>query len=216
MKIIPVIFAAAIFLSGSLPAQSADNAAFTPTNPPELKPLASHHTPAYAAAKLFQHGVNLGDYLETGRRGGVKIAITDFAQMKHEGFDHVRVPVGWQHYAGPAPDFTLSPEIFARVDFAVTNVLANGMAVMINIHHFDELDRDPAGTTEEFLALWRQIAAHYQDFPPQLAFELDNEPHEKATTAMMNPIYARAIAEIRQSNPLRTIFAEPGDWGSIG
>ncbi len=32
----------------------------------------------------------------------------------------------------------------------------------------------------------------------------------------MNPIYARAIAEIRQTNPKRTIFVEPGGWGSIG
>ncbi len=65
--------------------------------------------------------------------------------MKHEGFDHVRVPIGWHHYAGPAPDFTLSPEIFSRVDFVVTNALENKLAVMINIHHFDELDQRPGG-----------------------------------------------------------------------
>ena len=146
----------------------------------------------------------------------MKIPADDFAQMKREGFDHVRVPIGWHRYAGAAPDFTLSPEIFARVDFAVTNTLANKMAVMINIHHFDALDHDPAGATAEFLAIWRQIAAHYQKFPNQVAFELDNEPHENATTALMNPIYARAIAEIRQSNPQRTIFVEPGGWGGIG
>jgi len=196
---------------------------FVPTNPPALKPITSHHTAAYSAAKMFQRGVNLGDYLEAGR-WGVTITPEDFVQMKREGFDHVRVPVGWYRFAGPAPDFTLSPEIFARVDFAVTNALANKMAIMINIHHFNDLDHDPAGATAEFLALWRQIAAHYQKFPRQLAFELDNEPHENATTALMNPIYARAIAEIRQSNPARTffgrpnrtIFVEPGGWGSIG
>src|ERR1700733_2524936 len=208
------IFCAATFIGGGLQAQPED-AEFTRANPPDLKPLASHHTPAYAAATLFQHGVNLGDYLEAGR-WGVKISADEFVQMKRAGFDHVRVPVGWQHYAGPAPDFTLSPEIFARVDFAVTNTLANDMAVMINIHHFDALDHDPAGTTEEFLALWRQIAAHYQKFPKQLAFELDNEPHENATTELMNPIYARALAEIRKTNPQRTIFVEPGGWGGIG
>jgi endoglucanase len=200
-----------------------ENEMFVPTNPPALKPITSHHTPAYQAAKMFQRGVNLGDYLEAGR-WGVTITPDDFVQMKREGFDHVRVPVGWYRFAGPAPDFTLSPEIFARVDFAVTNALANKMAVMINIHHFNDLDHDPAGATAEFLALWRQIAAHYQKFPRQLAFELDNEPHENATTALMNPIYARAIAEIRQTNPARTffgrpnrtIFVEPGGWGSIG
>ena len=32
----------------------------------------------------------------------------------------------------------------------------------------------------------------------------------------MNPIYDRAIAEIRKTNPKRTIFVEPGGWGGIG
>jgi len=91
--------------------------------------------------------------------------------MKREGLDHVRVPVGWHHYAGAAPDFTLTRR-FLPGDFVVTNALNSGLGVMINIHHFNELDRDPAGQTEKFLALWRQIAAHYKDFTNRLAFEL--------------------------------------------
>jgi len=203
-----------IFLGCNLQAPAADDR-FTPANPPGMQPLTNRDTPAYRAAKLFQHGVNLGDYLEAGS-WAVKIDADEFVAMKREGFDHVRVPVGWHHYAGPAPDFTLSPEFFSRVDSAVTNTLNNHMAVMINIHHFDALDKDPTNTADEFLKIWQQVAAHYRDFPAQLAFELDNEPHDQATTAVMNPIYARAIAEIRQSNPQRTIFVEPGGWGSIG
>ncbi len=126
---------------------------FIPENPPELKPLASHHTPAYHAAKDFLRGANLGDYLEAlpehfGK--GVTVSANDLAQMKREGFDHVRVPIGWHHYARPAPDYELSPEIFGRVDFIVTNALNDGLAVMINIHHFNKLDKDPAGGTDEF------------------------------------------------------------------
>jgi endoglucanase len=191
---------------------------FTPENPPGLQPIASHHTPAYRAAKIFLRGANLGDYLEAPKEyfgKGVKISAEDLAQMKREGFDHVRVPIGWHQYAGPAPDYALSPEIFYRVDFIVTNALRDGLAVMINIHHFNKLDKDPAAGTDEFLAIWKQIAVHYKDFPKKLAFELDNEPHENATTALMNPIYARAIAQIRETNPKRTIFVEPGGWGSI-
>lgn len=188
---------------------------FTPANPPAMKPIASRDTPAYRAAKLFLHGVNLGDYLEAGQGWGVKMDADEFAAMKQQGFDHVRVPVGWQHYVGPAPEFQLQPVIFARVDFCVTNALRNGLAVIINIHHFDELDRDPAAATDEFLKIWRQVAAHYKNFPKQLAFELDNEPHDQATAARMNPIYAKLIAQIRESNPDRTLFVEPAGWGSI-
>ena len=214
MKKLLLILLAARFASH---AQAADNAIFKPANPPEMKPIASHATPAYRAAKLFLHGANLGNYLEAPPKQswGVTVSADEFAAMKREGFDHVRVPVGWHHYAGAAPDFTLAPEIFAKADFVVTNALNNKLAVMINIHHFTKLDKDPAGTTAEFLAIWRQVAAHYKDFPDTLAFELDNEPHDQATTALMNPIYASAIAVIRQSNPQRTIFVEPGNWGGI-
>jgi len=219
MKILWTILAAiAIQPGGHGAASAAGDNPFTPSNPPEMKPLTSRDTPAFRNAQWFKHGVNLGDYLEVppGQEWKVAVSADEFAQMKREGFDHVRVPVGWHHYAGAAPEFALAPGIFDRVDFVVTNALNNGLAVMINIHHFNDLDKDPAGQTDRFLALWRQIGAHYKNFTNRLAFELDNEPHENATTAMMNPIYARAIVEIRRSNPTRTIFVEPGNWGGIG
>jgi endoglucanase len=190
---------------------------FTPSNPPPMAPLTDRHSPACAAAKLFMHGVNLGNYLEAppGENWGVTCGAGEFAQMRAEGFDHVRVPVGWHHYTGPAPDYKISPEIFARADFVVTNALAAGLAVIINIHHFNEFTSNPPAYTDQFLAIWRQVAAHYRKFPGQLAFELLNEPKDAATTAVMNPVYAQAIAEIRQTNPSRTIFAGPGHWNSI-
>ena len=216
------LFLAALLISlcpaTGLSGQTRGSETFTPSNPPEMKRIISHDTPAYRAAKLFLRGANLGNYLESrpGGRGRVRVAAEEFASMHEQGFDHVRVPIGWYYYAGPAPDYTLAPEIFSQVDFVVTNALKNELAVMINIHHFNALDRDPTNATAEFVAIWKQVAAHYQDFPDRLAFELDNEPHEKATTAVMNPIDAQAIAEIRRSNPHRTIFVEPGGWGSIG
>jgi endoglucanase len=205
----------AILISSCVAAFSA--VSFIASNPPEMTPLTNHNSPAYHAAKLFRRGVNLGNYLEVppGQKWSVTISPDDFSRIRREGFDHIRVPIGWHHYAGAAPEFALSDEIFSRVDFVVTNAFANHLAVLINIHHFEKLDRDPAGATDEFVSIWRQIAAHYEKFPATLAFELDNEPHGAATTALMNPIYARAIAEIRKTNPHRTIFVEPGNWGSI-
>ena len=183
-----------------------------------MLPLASQDTPAYRAAKLFQHGANLGNYLEVppGKNWAVAFSPDELTSMKQEGFDHVRVPIGWHNYAGPGPDFALSPEMFARADSVVTNALAAGLAVMINLHRFNEMDQDPAGNTEKFLALWRQIAGHYRSYPDSLAFELDNEPNKNATTPVMNAIYARVIPEIRGSNSRRTLFVEPGAWGGIG
>ncbi len=214
-NLIGTIIVVALLNVSAWNARAEGTKVFSPSNPPAMKPIASHKTPAYQAAKRFKHGVNLGDYLEAGNGWGVKVSAAEFAEMKKQGFDHVRVPIAWHRYVGRAPEFKLSPEIFAKVDFVVTNALANKLAVIINIHHFNELDHDPQGATDEFLAIWRQIAAYYKAYPKALTFELDNEPHENATTALMNPIYARAISEIRKSNPHRTLFVEPAGWGGI-
>lgn len=216
-KIHLFLLAALLPLANSFGQPAVGEAPFTPSNPPEMQPIKNHDTPAYRQAKLFLRGANLGDYLEANRRWRqVQVAADEFAQMKQEGFDHVRVPIGWHQYAGPGPEFKLEPEIFSLVDFVVTNALQNKLAVMINIHHFNALDQNPTNAAPEFVAIWKQIAAHYEAFPAQLAFELDNEPHENATTALMNPIDAQTIAEIRKTNPRRTIVVEPGGWGGIG
>jgi endoglucanase len=202
----------------SLPgAPVAEDSTFMPLNPPEMKRLSASNSPAYQAAKLFLHGVNLGNYLESppSHSWGVTVSAGELAAMKAEGFDHLRVPVRWNAYTGPAPGFTLSPDIFARVDFVVTNALAAKLAVLINIHDFDDFTGDPVGQAEKFVAIWRQIAAHYADFPGTVAYELLNEPKEAATTTVINPIFARAIAEIRKTNPHRTIFLGPSKWNQV-
>jgi endoglucanase len=203
----------------AIPALEASPAqvSFIPENPPGMRPLKNPDSAAHRAARQFRRGVNLGNYLEAGptwpRR--TPLPAGDFAIMRAEGFDHVRIPVAWHSHSGPAPDHALSPGIFAQADFFLTNALANQLAVIINIHHFDEFTSNSAAFTEKLLVLWRQIAAHYKDQPPPVAFELLNEPRDPTTTAMMNPIYARAIAEIRKTNPDRTIFVGPGRWNHI-
>lgn len=212
-----IAFLAAIPFAPPLFAQADGEDTFVPTNPPPMTRLTDFNSPAWRAAKMFMHGVNLGNYLEVpdGEGWGVTVSASEFPAMKREGFDHVRVPICWNRYVGPAPDFALSPGIFSRADFVVTNALDAGLAVIINIHDFNELDDNPAAAADEFIQIWRQVAAHYQSYPGRLAFELDNEPHKNATTAVMNPLYTRVIAEIRKSNPDRIIFVEPGNWGSI-
>ncbi len=136
--------------------------------------------------------------------------------MRTEGFDHVRIPIGWHHYTGPGPEFRIRPEIFVRADELVNAGLREGLAVMINVHHFDDFTSNPEGQTPRFLAIWRQVAEHYQKAPPELAFELLNEPKDAATTEVINPIFAETIRQIRQIAPQRTIVVGPGRWNSIG
>jgi endoglucanase len=172
---------------------------------------------AHAALRFFSKGANFGNYLEAPRtqNWGARYSEKDLDAMKAEGFDHVRLPIRWNAYCGPAPEFKIEQGLFEKVDFLVTNSLLRGLSILINIHHFDELTTDPQANAGKFHVLWKQIAEHYAAYPDRLAFELLNEPKDAATTEVMNTIYAEAIRVIRQSNPKRTIFVGPGRWNSL-
>ncbi len=178
----------------------------------------STNTPAHLAARKFMRGVNLGNYLEAppGQDWGSHYTTNDFSNIRSQGFDHVRIPVGWNYYLGPAPGYTISNSIFARVDFMVTNALNRGLGVIINIHNWDGFGTDALSYTNQFYAIWRQIAAYYSNSPPSVAFELINEPNGPgSSTTILNPIYAEAIRQIRLTNPNRTVFVGPSQWNSI-
>lgn len=183
----------------------------------DMTPITSTNSPAHLAARKFMRGVNLGNYLEAppGQNWGASYSTNDFKWIREEGFDHVRIPIGWHYYTGGAPDYTVSNSIFAKADFLVTNALNRGLAVVVNIHHFDDFTSNPPAWTNKFYAIWRQVAAHYANQPAALAFELINEPMGAATTAVLNPVYVEAIRQIRQVSPARTIFVGPGQWNSI-
>jgi endoglucanase len=185
---------------------------------PAMKRITGRGTPAHLAAKGFMRGANIANYLEVppGDHWSVPHSVLDLKQIRAEGFDHIRLPVGWHYYAGPAPDFKLSDEIFAEADYMVTNATALGLNVIVNLHDFFAFNTNPAANTAEFLAIWRQVAAHYAQSPDGVTFELLNEPRDAATTVAINPIYAEAIRQIRQTNPHRTIFVGPGKNNSPG
>jgi endoglucanase len=196
-----------------LSARSARPAGFV-----EMRRVAGTSTPAHRAAKRYLRGANLGNGLEVppGQNWALLYTPDDLRHIRAEGFDHARIPIGWHHHTGPAPEFRIRPEFFARVDELVDAGLKQGLGVIINIHHFDDFTSDPKGKTPKFLAIWEQIAAHYAKAPEGLAFELLNEPKDAATTEVINPIFAEAIGRIRKADPNRTIFVGPGKWNGVG
>ncbi len=183
-----------------------------------MRRIEGRSSPAHQAAKRFLRGANLANSLEAppGQDWGGHYSATDLRLIKNEGFDHVRIPIAWHHYTGPAPEFRIKPEFFARVDELVDAGLREKLGVLINIHHFDDFTSDPHALTAKFEAIWAQLAAHYGKSPDWLSFELLNEPKDAATTEVVNPIFAHTIKIIRKTNPSRTIFLGPGRWNSIG
>lgn len=154
--------------------------------------------------------LNIGNALEAPTEGawGVVIEEAFFDVIRDGGFQGIRLPVRWSAHALPDPPYTIDPGFFARIDEVIDQASARDLAVILDIHHYDELNADPVGQRDRFLALWSQIAAHYAARPSGIVFELLNEP-ELALTSGWNALLADAIAAIRPTNPDRIIVVGP-------
>jgi endoglucanase len=169
---------------------------------------------AFAANKLLQKTVNYSG-LESPNEGdwGPKLQEAGFEAIKQGGFTAVRLPVKFSNHADVAAPYKLEPTFLARVDWAVQNATKRGLAIIIDLHHYDELTLSPEANRARFLGLWDQIAKHYQKQPQNVIFELLNEPNDKLEP-FWNEYAAAALAVVRKSNPNRTVIIGPNGWNS--
>lgn len=167
--------------------------------------------------KLLGRGINLGNALEAPNEGewGVTLKAEYFTIIKNAGFNSVRIPIKWSAHALTNPPYTISSTFFSRIDWAIDQALKNNLAVIINIHHYDEIMQSPQLHKERFLLIWEQIANRYKNYSYKLFFEILNEPHSNLTPALWNVFMIEAVNKIRESNPNRTILIGLADWGGI-
>jgi endoglucanase len=165
-------------------------------------------------SQLLGRGINLGNALEAPSEGawGVTLKPEYFQAIKDAGFNSVRIPIRWSAHAAPQAPFTIAPEFFARVDWAIQQALSRNMTVVINVHHFLELYKEPESQQPRLVALWDQIATHYRDFPDHLVFELLNEPFDQLTDERWQAMIPDLLRTVRRTNPNRIIIVGPGSW----
>jgi endoglucanase len=169
-------------------------------------------------------GINFGNMLDAPREGdwGSRVRAGYPAMVWQAGFRHVRLPVRWSVHASPDADAQIDPEFIVRVDAVVESLLAQGFTVILDMHHYRQLDGDrldpgeptvdPRYVKPRFLAMWRQIAQRFARRSDKLWFELYNEPHGEQTADGWNDLAARALEVVRASNPTRTIVIGPVHW----
>lgn len=168
-------------------------------------------------AAALDRGINLGDMLEAPQEGawsGLRIRDEYFRIIDKAGFDLVRIPIAWAAHVGPGPDYTIDPAFLHRVDHVLTQARLRQLKVVLDYHNDDALMSDPDAHSDHFLAIWRQLAVHYQYAADAMYFELCNEPHGNLTAEKWNRLAAQAIAIIRRTNPHRTIVVGPVQWNS--
>lgn len=161
--------------------------------------------------------VNMGNSLDSpkGQPWGAPVRAEDFVGIAERGFDTVRLPVRFSEYTGPGPDYTIEPDFLLHVQSLVDAALAQGLNVMLDVHHFQEIMREPAQETPKLTAIWGQLGEAFAGYPDDLWFEILNEPMDKLSGAHLRTAQRAATERIRATNPDRIIIYGGEHWSGI-
>jgi endoglucanase len=171
----------------------------------------------HAVNKRLGRGINLGNALEAPKEGawGVTLKPEYFKAIKEAGFNSVRLPVKWSAHAGKEAPYALDEKFAQRVDWAIDQALEHKLNIIVNVHHYDEMNSDPDGQLPRLIALWDQISSRYKDRPAGVVFELLNEPNTKCTPEKWNAAIPKLLAVVRKSNPTRPVIVGSAPWNGI-
>jgi endoglucanase len=164
-------------------------------------------------------GVNFGNALEAPSEGawGMTLESSFFSLVKEAGFDTIRLPVSWTHHTSKEAPYTIDTAFIDRVQWAVDEAVARDLNIIVNVHHYDELNKDPLAEEARYLAIWRQIAERFKNYPDKVYFELLNEPHDgfSQDATIWNNLLAKALTVVRETNPDRAVIIGPNNWNAI-
>lgn len=172
---------------------------------------------------LLGRGINLSG-LEQAFEGSWNFKLRNDALtiIADGGFDSVRLPIKWDSHAAARRSNTngvyrIDPAFFARVDSVIDDALSLGLRVVLNMHLYEDLIKDPQAEAGRFISLWDQIARHYADRSDYVYFELLNEPAGQfiEQPQFWNELLVHALHTIRVSNPDRAVLVGPVGWNSI-
>ncbi len=180
---------------------------------------------AFARVQHLKHGINASEWFAqspsdySAARTNRYTDAGDIALMARLGFDNVRLsidPVPLQQ--GPLGKDGFNADFLSRLDAVVDAILADGMAVQIDIHpeeSYKQQVRTSDAAVDRLTSLWRRLAAHYVTRDPEMVFfEIMNEPAVSDRYRWAG-IQARVGAAIREVAPRNTIIATGPNYSGI-
>ncbi len=184
-----------ILIAGAILMSAATHAASTPTE---------------ITSKMMP-GWNLGNSLDAfgGETNWGNPATTRamIDKIRSAGFKTLRVPVTWDDFTSGSTH-TIAASRMSRVEEVVNYGLANGMYVIINVHHQNgwmaPTQSNQTAASYRLNRLWQQIATHFKGYDDKLIFETMNEPRvgedwtgKAEYYAVVNALNASALETIR-------------------
>ena len=137
-----------------------------------------------------------------------------FRLIREAGFSTVRINLHpFRHM--DSTTFELSDHWWEVLDWAVGNALENELMVILDMHEYQEMERNTEARIPMWLSFWEQVASHMKDSPNTVLFGLLNEPFGDLTDEMWNELLLKGLAVVRETNPDRTVILGPGGWNSL-
>lgn len=160
---------------------------------------------AFKQNKKMGRGVNIIGY-DPLWKDSTKARMKDehFELIKKAGFSNVRIVISPFKFSMNDSTYTINPNFFISLDWAVKTALKNKLIAIVDFHEHNAMQKDPIATKPKLLAMWKQIAEHCKHYPKEVLFEIANEPNMKPE--VWNNIHSEAYKIIRQSNPKRTLI----------
>lgn len=209
---------------GGSPARAVPAEALAAYPPMPAGPETGADPAVHQRVRALGRGINFGNIFDAPREGDWGLRADDHLidLVGRDGFTRsVRLPVRWSNHASADASARIDPVFFDRVQRTVDRLLARGASVLLNIHHYRQLDGDPLDPGEapvdpavvdlRFLALWEQIAERFAGHDAALMFEVYNEPHGRLEP-LWNDLLSRALRIIRRRHPERVVVVGPTDW----
>jgi len=180
---------------------------------------------AFARAQHLRHGINVSHWFSqnapdySAHHTDTETTPADLATIARLGFDNVRLSID----ATPLEQYPrgadgLNDEFMTRLDRALDTILADGMAVQVDLHPEEPYKlgiRTSNTSVDRLVQLWRKLAAHYANRDPErVFFEIMNEPEESDPYRWAG-IQARVAAAIREVAPRHTIIATGPNYSDI-
>lgn len=176
-------------------------------------------------ARHLLHGINASEWFSqsptdyTVARTSRYTDATDITLMAKLGFDHVRLsidPVPLEQH--PVGKEGFNEDFLGRVDAVVDAILANGMAVQIDIHPEDPYKlqvRSSKEGADRFVWMWSRLARHYASRDPErVFFEIMNEP-EETDPYRWEGVQMRVTEAIRRFAPKHTVIATGPNYSGM-
>lgn len=180
-----------------------------------MKPAGKENTQAQAVIASVKRGINM-PCMESGWARDYILEKETFETVRNKGFDFIRLPANLVCMLDS--DGRLNESAMKNLDAVLHNALDTGLTVFLDLHGWEELNRDPSyENVETLISVWKQTAERYAGYPEELCFEILNEPNNssgKMTGIRWNYIQNAAAAAIRKIDSDRIIVLSPGDYNS--